>query len=40
MMNPIIALKMAELEAAAAQDFLSVERVYPVLQALHSVADA
>lgn len=39
MMNPIIALKMTELEAAAAvQDFLSVARVYPLLQALHSGA--
>jgi hypothetical protein len=41
MMNPIIALTTVELEAAAAaQDFLSVARVYPVEQAVHSVAEA
>ena len=39
MMNPIIALKMAELEAAvAAQVFLSAEAVNPVLHSVQSVA--
>lgn len=39
MMNPIIALKIAELElVVVVQDFLSVASVYPVLQALHSGA--
>ena len=39
MMNPIIALKMAELEAAvAAQVFLSAEAVNPVLHSVQSMA--
>lgn len=39
MMNPIIALKMTELEEVeAVQDFLSPAIVYPVLQAPHSGA--
>lgn len=40
MMNPIIALKIAELEAAAAaaQVFLSDERVKVALQVVHSGA--
>ena len=39
MMNPIIALKTAELEAAvAAQVFLSAEAVNPVLHSVQSVA--
>jgi hypothetical protein len=40
MMNPIIALKMVELEApeTPAQDFLSLERLYPLLHSVQSMA--